>query len=77
MKRDLRKYSETTTFRVIIGGVLIIFIVGLVLIGLIYGVNSALFGLFCLLSALIPAGLIILTIYLVNRYVENEKRKQE
>jgi hypothetical protein len=65
-----------TTFRLIVGGVLLIFIVGLILIGIFYGINSALFGLLCLVSAFIPVGLIILIIFLIGRYVDGQRKKQ-
>ncbi len=77
MKRDLRRYAETTTFRLILGGILLIFIIGLILIGIFYGINSALFGLLCLVSALLPVGLIIFIIFLIGRYVDNQRKKQE
>jgi len=77
MKRDLRKYSETTTFRVIVGGIILTFTLGLILISVFYGINSAIFGMVCLASALFPIGLIILAIFAIKRYVERQNRKQE
>jgi hypothetical protein len=77
MKRDLRKYSETTTFRVILGGIILTFSLGLILISFFYGINSAIFGLACLASALLPIGLIILAIFAIKRYVERQNRNQE
>jgi hypothetical protein len=77
MRRDLRRYAETTTFRLIIGGVLLTFTIGIILIGIFYGVNSAIFGLICLASAFIPIGLIILAIFVIGRYVEDQRKKQE
>jgi hypothetical protein len=50
---------------------------GAILIAIFYGINSALFGLLCLLAALIPVGIIALIFILINRYVESERKKQE
>ncbi len=77
MKRDLRQYSESTTLRLIVGGIAIIFLIGLLLIGIFYGVSSAIFGLICLASALFPIGLIVLAIFLIKRFVEDQNKKQE
>jgi hypothetical protein len=55
---DLRKYSSQTITRLVVGALAILFIVGLGLIGWIYGVGAALMGLLCLLGALVPIGLI-------------------
>jgi biotin transporter BioY len=77
MVKDLRKYTQSTVFRLILGGAIIIFVLGAILIAIFYGINSALFGLLCLLAALIPVGIIALIFILINRYVESERKKQE
>lgn len=77
MKRDLRKYAESTTFRLILGGAILIFIIATVLIGIFYGTNAALFGLICLFAAALPIGLIALIIIAINKVVEKERKKQE
>jgi hypothetical protein len=56
--RDLRKYASQTTVQLVAGAVLILFILGLVLIGLIYGWPAAISGFICLLGAMLPLGLI-------------------
>jgi hypothetical protein len=58
MTRDLRKYASQTNIRLALGAVLVLFIVGLGLIGLIYGFAAAVTGLICLLGAFLPIGLI-------------------
>jgi hypothetical protein len=63
LSRDLRRYASQTTFRVAVGAVLLLFIVGLGLIWLIYGPAAAVTGLLCLLGALVPIGLIGLVIW--------------
>ena len=59
MTRDLRKYTSQTTTRLIIGGLLILFIVGDSLILLIYGCKAALTGLICLFVGLLPLVLVL------------------
>ena len=63
MTRDMRKYAKQTNFRLIVGTILILFVVGLGLIGIIYGVNAALMGLLCLLGGLVPIGLIAFLLF--------------
>ena len=58
MTRDLRKYTSQTTTRLIIGGLLLVFIVGDGLILIIYGREAALMGLICLIAGLLPLVLI-------------------
>ncbi|MCX8023726.1 MAG: hypothetical protein N3A60_00825 [Thermanaerothrix sp.] len=60
--RDLRHYARQTTFRLIFGGLLILFVVGLGLIAWRYGLPAAGLGLLCLLVALMPMGMIFLTL---------------
>jgi len=57
-ERDLRRFATGTTFRLVAGGVAILFIVGLTLIGIIYGKNAAFLGFICLLAGLAPIVLI-------------------
>lgn len=70
MTRDLRKYAKQTNFRLIVGTILILFVVGLGLIGIIYGVNAALMGLLCLLGVLVPIGLIALLLFGLEVFVK-------
>ena len=66
MSRDLRKYASQTSFQLIVGGLLVLFIVGDGLIYLIYGSGPALMGLLCLLAGLVPIVLIILIFILLD-----------
>lgn len=75
--RDLRSYSKSTTFQLIIGALAIIFIIGTLLIYNFYGINAAIFGLFCLLGGLLPVILIILIMMGINRFLEKEHKKQQ
>jgi len=63
MKRDLRKYSRQTTTRLIIGGMLLLFIVGDGLIFIIYGREAGLMGMICLIAGVLPLGLIWLFLW--------------
>jgi hypothetical protein len=61
--RDLRKYANQTNLRLIVGALLLIFVVGVGLIYLFYGAQSAMMGLFCLALALVPMLLIGLMLF--------------
>jgi len=63
MGRDLRRYARQTNFRLAVGGILILFIVGDGLIYWIYGPNAALLGLVCLALGLSPLVLIALALW--------------
>jgi hypothetical protein len=58
MIRDLRKFTRQTNARLLFGFFVLLFGVGLGLIYLFWGLESALVGLVCLLGALVPAGLV-------------------
>jgi hypothetical protein len=60
MSRDLRRYARQTNFRLILGGLAILYLVGGSLIYVIYGAQAALLGVLCLTAGLAPIGLIIL-----------------
>jgi F0F1-type ATP synthase assembly protein I len=60
MKRDLRRYARQTNFRLIVGALLILLIVGEGLIYWIYGPAAALSGLLCFGAGLFPVVLILL-----------------
>lgn len=63
MSRDLRKYTTQTNFRLLVGAFVLLFVVGLGLIWLIYGLPAAITGLLCLLGSLVPIGLIWLFMF--------------
>lgn len=66
MTRDLRKYTSQTNIRLIAGAVLLLFIVGDGLIYFFYGGGAALMGLLCLSAALVPVGLTMLVLVLLD-----------
>ena len=63
MSHDLRKYAAQTNFRLILGAIILLFVVGLGLIWLFYGFRAAALGLLCLFGALVPLGLILFFIF--------------
>jgi hypothetical protein len=68
--RDLRQYSRSTTVRLIVGGVLLLFIIGDGLIFLIYGPSAAVSGLLCFGIGLIPIALIALSLWIIEWIVK-------
>ena len=72
--RDLNKYKRETNTRLVIGGIVLIFLIGDGLIFIIYGTGPGLMGLTCLLIGLIPALLITLVIYFLDWSVKRANR---
>ena len=66
MSRDLRKYAQQTNVRLGIGMVFLLLVVGVALIYFIYGAGAAMMGLTCLLAAVVPVGLIFLSLWLLD-----------
>lgn len=66
MIRDLRTYARQTGFRLLVGALLLLFLVGDGLIWLIYGRGPALMGLLCLAAAMLPVALVVLVLILLD-----------
>lgn len=64
--RDLRAYSRQTTFRLIAGGLILLFVVGIGLIYFIYGPSAAISGMICLGIGLVPIFLIIIALAIIE-----------
>ena len=75
MSRDLRKYSNQTYFRLIIGGLLVLFIVGIGLIYVFYGQGAALTGLLCLVVGLIPL-ILIWVMFIILEFITKKAQNQ-
>jgi hypothetical protein len=75
MARDLRRYARQTNTRLILGGILLLFLVGDGLIYLIYGRGPALMGLVCLAAGLSPLLLIWLVLSLLEWIVRRADRE--
>ena len=75
MTRDLRKYMQSTNVRLAIGGLSLLFIVGLGLIWLIYGEGAAVVGLICILAGLAPVILIFLVFRAADLFLKRSGRE--
>jgi len=73
MNRDLRKYARQTNFRLVIGFILVLFIVGDGLIYLFYGRAAAITGLICLLGASVPVILILIALWVIDMIAKRNK----
>jgi hypothetical protein len=73
MSRDLRKYARQTNVRLIVGGFILVFVVGIGLIYLFYGQGAALTGLLCLIVGLIPLLLIWLMFFILDIITKRAK----
>ncbi len=74
MSRNLRKYIRQTNFRLIGGGLIILFIVGEGLIYLIYGPSAAALGLLCLFASMIPIAMVIIIMLILERIAKRANR---
>jgi hypothetical protein len=66
MTRDLRKYARQTNFRLAVGAILLLFIIGDGLIYFFYGKGAALLGILCILAGLTPVVLVVLIFVLMD-----------
>ena len=71
--RDLRRYSQQTTFRLVVGVLVILFTVGIGLIYVFYGEAAAIMGLLCLGAGLLPIALIVLVLWVLDRMVRRDR----
>ncbi len=67
MPDNLRKYTSQTKYRLVLWFIVLLFTLGLGLIWIFYGRNSALLGFFCLLAMAVPIGLVALFLLLLDR----------
>ena len=73
MSRDLREYSKNTRVRLVFGFLALVFLVGDGLIFIFYGKEAGLFGLVCLIGALIPVLLVVFFLALADRVVKKNQ----
>jgi threonine/homoserine/homoserine lactone efflux protein len=76
MKQDLRKYSQQTIIRMVIGGILFIFIIGNLLIYIFFGQQALWTGISCMLSGLLPLGAIYLVFLALDYFLKKYNQKQ-
>jgi hypothetical protein len=62
MANDLRRYAKQTNSRLILGGIIILFVLGDGLIYIFYGGGAALMGLACIFAGLVPLILVWLAL---------------
>jgi len=74
--RDLRRYARSSQVRYVVGFALLLFLVGLGLIGWRYGAGAMGVGLLCLLGMLVPVLVIAAVMqgigWIVKKARENE-----
>ena len=73
MSRDLREYTKNTKTRLLIGFLALIFLVGDGLILLFYGKEAGIFGLVCMIGALIPVLLVIIFLVIADKVVKKNQ----
>ncbi|HDD60951.1 MAG: hypothetical protein DRI65_07345 [Chloroflexota bacterium] len=73
MGRDLREYTKNTKARLLIGFIALIFLVGDGLILLFYGKEAGIFGLVCMLGALVPVLLVIIFLVIADKVVKKNQ----
>jgi hypothetical protein len=75
MRRDLRRYAQQTKLQLGIGFILLLFIVGVGLIYIFFGPESAMMGLICLFVGLGPVLLIGLSLWLIGEFVKRNREE--
>ena len=73
VNRNLREYAKNTKTRLVIGFLALIFLVGDGLILLFYGKEAGIFGLVCMLGALIPVLLVIIFLVIADKIVKKNQ----
>jgi hypothetical protein len=73
LKRDLREYAKNTDIQLGIGAFVLLFVVGTALIYYFYGPGAAVFGLICLIGALVPIALIFLALFGIDWIVKHAR----
>jgi hypothetical protein len=62
MSRDLRKFAAQTNVQLIAGAFILLFVIGIGLISWLYGVGAGVMAFLCLIGALLPIGLVVLSL---------------
>lgn len=75
MQRDLRRYARQTNFRLLVGFLALVFLVGDGLIYAFMGRNAAIMGLVCLALGLAPALIVWLVLELMGWLVKSERER--
>jgi len=75
MGRDLRKYAGQTSMRLVLGGILLLFIVGIGLIYAFYGGQAAIMGLLCMVIGLTPLLMIWFVLWVIEWLTRRAKQE--
>lgn len=70
VKLDSRKYARQTIYRLVIGFLVLLFVVGDGLIYIFYGQGAALLGLLCLLAGMIPVIGVVFFFWISKRILD-------
>ena len=62
----MRRYTRQTNRRLIIGGLLVLFIIGDGLIYIMYGQQPAILGLLCMATGMVPILVIVLALWIID-----------
>jgi hypothetical protein len=73
---DLRRHSQQTKKRLVIGGLALTFILGTVLIAVTYGTPAAGCGVAFFVVALIPVGLIFLVLAILQWLADRSQERK-
>jgi hypothetical protein len=76
MSHDLRRYARQTQFRLILGLILLVAIVGDALIYAFYGIRAALFGLLCIAGVMGPVLLIVIIFAIIDWIIKRSNRER-
>jgi hypothetical protein len=74
VSHDVRHYARQTTVRLIVGGLILLFVVGDGLIYLFYGQNAAISGLLCLGVGMVPLILIFAAFWIMDWIVKRANK---
>lgn len=67
---NFQKFLHQTRIRAIFWFIFILIVIGLGLVWIFYGKQAALFGLLCLLSMLIPTGLVVIALVALDLFTK-------
>ena len=75
MSRDLRKYSQQTSLRLILGGIALVLLIGGGLIYLVYGPAAAATSLLCIGIGLFPVLITLIFLQVIDWIVKRANRE--
>jgi protein-S-isoprenylcysteine O-methyltransferase Ste14 len=70
---DLRSYARSTNLRLIAGGAILLLVVGNLLVFLLYDGWTALQSLVCMVAFLLPLGMIVVILWIMERIVRADR----